>query len=147
MSSRSCSGCGKPGTRVDFCPSCTNGGPRPRYDARARPRVRTTEPASPPPAGTVAKNPTPWRRGASKAPTISVMIAAPPARTGRWTLYFVPFGTEEPYLLDRVSTSEEGIRLAEAHNRLDWTEHDVLGADKLIANGRKGAFILEPELR
>jgi hypothetical protein len=91
----------------------------------------------------IVKDP-PRRRDGHKAAT----IPPPPVTTvGGWSLWYIPYGAEDPKLLDRFSTADAGMKVADAHNRLDWTSHDALGSDALIATGRKGSFILEPMTR
>jgi len=123
---RSCSGCGTLGTRVDFCPRCSPNG-RAGGDARIhanRMNLPPRNPAAPP-----------------------NRIAPPPRPSKAWTLWFVPAGNREPQELDRVPTAADGQKLAETYNRLDWMAHQSLGADALIASGRRGTFILEPITR
>ena len=120
MTRRRCSGCGRPGTRIDGCPACRAAG---RW---------------PPPAPISPAEPMP------SAP-------ARPARRGsisHWRLTFVPFGSTPTKILDaRLATAQDGERMADLYNRLDWQEHVGLGADALIAVPRAGAFILEPVAR
>lgn len=109
-----CSGCGTPDRRIDTCPTCRAGASRAKLNGHSRPRK--PDPAPPP-------------------PTVSVV---------RWELWFVPSGPEEPKILEHTRTADEGQKLAEVYNRLDWEEHASLGAGALLALGRKGTFILEP---
>jgi len=57
-------------------------------------------------------------------------------------------GRYEPVVLDPcLPNAVEAQRIAESYNKLDWETHVALGSDRMIALGRKGAFILEPVTR
>lgn len=66
-----------------------------------------------------------------------------------WRLMFVPYGADQVKVLDThlLPTAEDGQRLAATYNALEWETHLALGADALIALGRRGAFVLEPVTR
>ena len=117
---RRCSGCGRSGTRIDACPACRAAG---RW----------------PPQGPVV----------SACSALSGTSGPAPRRsTSHWTLTFVPFGPTPMRVLDgRLATAQDGEKLAEIYNRLDWHEHVGLGADALVAVPRSGAFILQPVMR
>lgn len=61
---------------------------------------------------------------------------------------FIPLGTEQPTTLQgALKTADDGVHVAETYNKLEWEVHQGLGADSMIAVGRKGSFILAPVMR